>query len=141
MILVLVAALAMAMPDPNRTPGAVLSIDPAQVCTRGFAQSIRHPYDAAWRHFRVEVFHRYAIPHESWSAYTLDHLVPLELGGAPFDVRNVWPQPKAEAARKDVVEERLRALVCERHSLALTTAQAAIARDWTSALSSNTEKH
>lgn len=128
-----IALQTIAMPDESLTPGAVTSTNAAQVCRRGFAQSIRHPYDTQWRRFRVAVFHRYGISHDRWPAYTLDHLIPLELGGAPFDLRNVWPQPKVEAKRKDKVEERLRFLVCDRHTLTLWAAQASIARDWTHA--------
>jgi hypothetical protein len=59
------------------------------------------------------------------------HLVPLALGGAPEDLRNVWPEPKDEAKRKDEVEDAPVAAVCYRHTLSLQTAQTAIARDWT----------
>ncbi len=52
-------------------------------------------------------------------------------GGAPEDLRNVWPEPKGEAKRKDEVEDALVAAVCYQHTLTLLAAQAAIARDWT----------
>jgi hypothetical protein len=93
---------------------------------------VRPAYDYAWRRFRVSVFRAYGIPHEQWSRFTLDHDVPLSLGGAPEDIRNVWPEPKAEAKRKDEVEEALLAAACYWHTLTLGAAQAAIARDWTS---------
>jgi hypothetical protein len=38
-------------------------------------------------------------------------IVPLALGGAPEDLRNVWPEPKGEAKRKDEVEDALVAAV------------------------------
>jgi hypothetical protein len=57
--------------------------------------------------------------------------VPLSLGGAPEDLRNVWPEPKAEAKRKDEVEDALLEAVCYRHTMTLAAAQAAIARNWT----------
>jgi len=47
--------------------------------------------------------------------YEQDHLISLELGGAPSAPANLWPEPyKApEGARvKDVVENKLHALVC-----------------------------
>jgi hypothetical protein len=51
---------------------------------------------------------------------------------APEDLRNVWPEPKAEAKRKDEVEDALLAAACYRHTLTLVAAaQAAIARNWT----------
>ncbi len=56
----------------------------------------------------------------------MDHLVNLSLGGAPEDLRNVWPEPKAEAKRKDEVEDALLAAACYRHTMTLAAAQAAI---------------
>jgi len=103
---------------------------------------MRHRYDRAWRQYRAAVFQEYAVPYARRRAYTVDHLVPIELGGRAFgtgvggwDLRNVWPQPKAEAKRKDAVEDALHAAVCDRdgyRSLHLTLAQAqyAIAADW-----------
>jgi len=142
------ADVALALPDSQLTPGAVgtqdgSAVDTAAVCQRGYARSMRHPYDAQWRRYRVAMFREYSIPHELWSRYTVDHLVPIELGGRPFgvagaawDLRNVWPEPKADAERKDAVENALHAAVCYRdgyHGMHLTLQQAetAIARDWT----------
>jgi len=44
--------------------------------------------------------------------YELDHLVPLELGGAPSAVANLWPEPIRLAERKDVRENLLHDEVC-----------------------------
>jgi hypothetical protein len=56
--------------------------------------------------------------------------VPLALRGALDDLRNVWPEPKDQAKRKDEVEDVLAAAVCYRHTLSLQAAQGAIACDW-----------
>lgn len=130
MIVALLVA-ALALPNASTTPGAIASSDPAVVCVRGYSRTVRPPYDYAWRKFRVSVFRAYGIPHEQWRNYTVDHLVNLSLGGAPEDLRNVWPEPEAEAKRKDEVEDALLEAVCYRHTLTLAAAQAAIARNWT----------
>jgi hypothetical protein len=44
--------------------------------------------------------------------YEYDHLVPLELGGAPNDPRNLWPEPGGSPNPKDELENRLREMVC-----------------------------
>jgi hypothetical protein len=65
----------------------------------------------------------------------LDHLIPLELGGAPRSIRNLWPESAAGAwgyHSKDRLENRLKRLVCD-HVLALRAAQRAIATNWISA--------
>jgi len=63
------------------------------------------------------------------SAYEYDHLVPLELGGATNDPRNLWPEPGRTPNPKDELERRLNRLVCQGR-LTLTRAQVAIAKDW-----------
>jgi hypothetical protein len=68
----------------------------------------------------------------STSEYEYDHLVPLELGGARNDARNLWPEPGATPNRKDTLENALRRLVCARE-LSLASAQRQIARDWVAA--------
>jgi hypothetical protein len=51
------------------------------------------------------------------SGYEEDHLIPLALGGAPYDTRNLWPEPRATADGwnadvKDELEAVLSRLVC-----------------------------
>ena len=65
------------------------------------------------------------------SAYELDHLIPLELGGAST-VANLWPEQRAGArgaARKDELENVLKRQVCS-GTLSLAAAQHDIASDW-----------
>lgn len=64
----------------------------------------------------------------------LDHLIPLQLGGAPQDVANLWPEPTtgpATAGMKDGVESYLNGEVC-RGRMQLADAQRQIASDWLS---------
>jgi hypothetical protein len=69
----------------------------------------------------------------SASAYEEDHLISLQLGGAPSDPKNLWPEPYAGigARKKDVTETALKRLVCA-GTLKLADAQKAIL-DWPSA--------
>jgi hypothetical protein len=92
---------------------------------------VRPAYTPEWKRFRASVFRAYGIPHDQWRNYTVDHLVPLSIGGAPEDLLNAWPEPKIEAKEKDGVEDALLAAACYRHTLTLHDAQAAIARNWT----------
>ncbi len=46
------------------------------------------------------------------SAYQEDHLISLELGGAPDDPRNLWPEPYPRASAVDQIENQLNAKVC-----------------------------
>ncbi len=111
------------------------------VCTPGYSKKVR-PVGAQWRKLREEAYARYGIArgHRSYvdenglrhAAYEVDHLVPIELGGAPDDIRNLWPEPMGDAKREEVVEDELHHLVCS-HRVPLAQAQAAMSRDWRTA--------
>jgi hypothetical protein len=62
------------------------------------------------------------------SEYEFDHLISLELGGAPADIRNLWPESNYSPSfsyRKDGLENSLNARVCN-GSLSLAIAQSRI---------------
>lgn len=59
------------------------------------------------------------------SLYEKDHLVPLELGGAPRNPKNLWPEPRTQAKRSDPLETKLKRQVCKRQ-ITLARARAAI---------------
>jgi hypothetical protein len=61
--------------------------------------------------------------------YEYDHFIPLELGGAVNDPRNLWPEPEASPNPKDSVENTLRQKVCDKQTT-LAHAQHAIASNW-----------
>ena len=129
-------------PDSSLTPGAVVTNDVAVICRQGYATSVR-PEGALWKRLKEEAYERYRLPrgHRSRTdgngvphpAYEVDHLVPLELGGSPTDIRNIWPQSIEAAEQKDRVENELHDLVCDGR-MSLTQAQSAIARNWETAV-------
>jgi len=127
-------ASAAQLPDRTRTPGAIATSSTAAVCRPGYAHVARNvPY-----HIRDAVYTAYGLPrgHRTPSGgyvgprrgYVIDHLVPLELGGAN-DVHNLWPQPRNEAYAKDRVEDELHEAVCSAR-MRLVDAQQKIVRDW-----------
>jgi hypothetical protein len=117
------------------TPGAVSpnvsqnNID-TTICLPGYSRSIRPPYSVTGPLKRELMRSRH--PLENTQDFELDHLVPLSIGGAPADPRNLWLEPRAgpnNAAEKDALEFVLWRLVCT-HELPLITAQRAIATNW-----------
>jgi hypothetical protein len=133
------------LPRHDLTPGA---INPAAtqdnlattVCKSGWATSVRPPsaYTSALK--LVQII-EYDYTDKSPSHYQEDHLVPLELGGAPRDRRNLWPEPNTitladgtsiGSKEKDDLEDYLHDQVCG-GSMSLQQAQLAIARDWVAA--------
>lgn len=119
-VAVLAAPAAADMPNPALTPGAVADTDATIVCAYGYASAHRSVSYAE----RNEIYNEYGIPRGTRSAsprrgYRIDHLVPLELGGAN-DPRNLWPQNFTDSEVKDRVESALHAAVCYEHTLTLS---------------------
>lgn len=134
--------MAQARPNPSLTPGA---IDPRvtqdnigeTICRRGgYTRGVRPPvsYTEPLKHRQID---EYGYRDRRVRDYEEDHLVPLEVGGAPTDPRNLWPQPHHVVGgwgsyAKDRLENRLHTLVCHR-KVSLAEAQRAIASDWIAA--------
>jgi hypothetical protein len=135
------APAGVVLPNRARTPGAV-NPDVNQgdlsrtICLSGWTATVRPPSSVTTALKVRQLATGYSYNGDtSTSHYEEDHLISLELGGAPSAEANLWPEPYsvAEGARvKDRVENRLHALVCA-GSISLAAAQAAIAVNWWSA--------
>ncbi len=112
--------------DAARTPG-VLNPDVTQetigqtICVSGWTRTIR-PSSSYTGDLKRRQMREYGVA-GSPSDYQEDHLISLELGGAPDDPRNLWPQPRPWADHVDRTENDLREQVCA-GSLTLAEAQA-----------------
>ncbi|GAB7186520.1 hypothetical protein ATKI12_6351 [Kitasatospora sp. Ki12] len=128
------------LPDPSCTPGAY-NPDVTQdtigqtICVSGWTATVRPPTSYT-NPLKVRQIAQYGYADTSTADYEEDHLVPLELGGAPRDPANLWPEPRygsQPAQSKDSVETKLKNAVCGGR-VGLDDARAAIAEDWTTAL-------
>jgi len=129
------------LPDQHLTPGKILAVRTSTICRPGYASRVR-PRGALWRRLKDEAYTRYGLARghrrvrdlggHLRPAYEVDHLIPLELGGHPTSLLNLWPEPIASARQKDLVENQLHQLVCS-GQMPLGRAQRAIARDWRTA--------
>jgi hypothetical protein len=123
---------AIVYPDPSLTPGTIRTTDVNAICSTD-TRTLRH----GSRERSDLIFALYHIAPADQINYTLDHLIPLEIGGADV-VDNIWPEPRRSLAgewddtRKDELERRLGVLVCD-GELDVREAQRAIAEDWTEA--------
>jgi hypothetical protein len=123
------------LPDPGCTPGAIdatvtqASID-ATICRSGYTKTVRPPESVTEpeKEASLAAYGDSGPLHD----YEYDHLVPLELGGARNDPRNLWPEPGATPNPKDALENALRRMVCA-GELTLPTAQLTIATNWVAA--------
>jgi len=120
------------LPDPKCTPWA---IDPAVTqdnidstsCISGYTKTVRPPVSVT-EPLKLESMKSYGFT-DSPSNYEFDHLIPLELGGAPDDMKNLWPEPHSSSFIKDGVENYLHDQVCS-GNMDLKTAQNEIATNW-----------
>lgn len=124
------------LPDPDCNPGA---IDPqvnqadvaSTICRAGYTKAVRPP-ESVTEKIKRDQMAAYGLQGQRLGDYELDHLISLELGGAPADVANLWPEPwngDGNAHQKDAVENYLHEQVC-RGAMQLADAQRAIATDW-----------
>lgn len=120
------------LPDPGCTPGA---LNPAvtqatlgrTICVPGWTRTVRPPSSVTGPE-KLASMQAYGDAGPA-RAYEYDHLVSLELGGAPNDRRNLWPEPGGSPNPKDRLENRLHSQVCSGR-LSLHAAQVEIATDW-----------
>ncbi|RXS84193.1 hypothetical protein EST92_11585 [Streptomyces sp. TM32] len=129
------------LPDAKCQPGAynpavTQSTIKSTICVPGWTKTVRPPVSYTTP-LKIKQIGQYGYPDTKTADYEEDHLVPLELGGAPRDPKNLWPEPRygnKPAASKDSVENKLKVAVCN-GTVKLDAARSAIATNWTTALS------
>jgi Excalibur calcium-binding domain len=138
---IVINAAGAVLPNHARTPGGTNpSVTQATIgrtiCVTGWTATVRPPSSVTTALKRAQLASGYTYKGDmSTSAYEEDHLISLELGGAPSAEANLWPEPynSPEGARvKDVIENKLHSLVCA-GSISLATAQRVIATNWSTA--------
>ena len=119
------------LPDPRCTPGAIRSgVSLATICASGYSRSVRPP-ESFTEPLKLHQMRAYDLP-GSPRDYEEDHLVPLSIGGAPRDPRNLWPEPRSganNAEQKDQLETWAARMACSRR-IPLGRLQRAMASDW-----------
>ena len=133
-----VNAAGAVLPNSALTPGAINpSVNQANIgqtiCVTGWTATVRPPSSVTTGLKVHQLASGYAYNGDvATRDYEEDHLIALELGGAPSAETNLWPEPynTPEGARvKDVLENKLHTLVCG-GTITLVTAQRAIATNW-----------
>jgi hypothetical protein len=100
---------------PALTPGA-LNPDVTQatirttICSRGWTRTVRPP-SSFTSGLKLEQMRQYGFAGGPVD-YQEDHFISLELGGAPNDPKNLWPERRPRADQVDTIENDLNAQVC-----------------------------
>ena len=111
--------------DPRVTQANIATT----ICKSGYTPTVRPPASVT-EPIKRERMAAYGIT-APLAMYELDHLIPLELGGATVTT-NLWPEPlggSRGAHRKDDLENALRQQVCS-GAVSVAVAQLAIAANW-----------
>jgi len=126
-IVILVAAVAaivarVAAPSsstlilPTHTPGARYSkvtqaTISSTICVKGWTDTVRPPaaYTNALKKAQLAEWH---YTDQNPSHYEEDHLISLEVGGAPRSKKNLWPEPHSESSKSDPMENAWHKKVC-----------------------------
>ena len=101
---------------PIPLPGAKnLAVDQATIkitiCMSGWTKTIRPPTSYTSK-IKAEILASQHLAGKV-SDYELDHVIPLELGGHPTSLDNLWMEPWPDARLKDKVENALHKAVCD----------------------------
>lgn len=130
----------LVLPDPSCTPGAA---DPrvtqatikTTICRPGggWSSIVRPPSDYTNKLERQQIV-EYNLRDSKGNLLSQDqteedHLIALEIGGAPTNPQNLWPQYPHSPNRKDRVENKAHDVVCA-HPEQLSQVQHAMASDW-----------
>jgi hypothetical protein len=113
------------LPNSSLTPGSFyIFVSRADICREWYISSVPRISFAT----KKKVMQRYNLPIDHLSEYTIDRLIPAELGGNN-SFQNLWPEKKDLKRFKDELGNKLGYMVCNRR-LALIDAQKEISINW-----------
>ena len=130
----LILAALMAWPWPALAGD--LPINPAvtqetiqqTICVPGWTKTVR-PSASYTARIKIKLIRELELDEALLVDFELDHRIPLALGGAPSDPRNLELQPWDEAGEKDAIEACLARAVCA-GKIGLDEARRRIWSDW-----------
>ena len=124
---------------PARASSQDLPINPAvtqatidqTICVPGWTKTVR-PSARYTTRIKIKLIRELELDEALLTDFELDHRIPLALGGAPSDPRNLELQPWDEAPQKDAIEACLARAVCA-GKITLDEARRRIWNDWRAA--------
>jgi hypothetical protein len=120
------------VPDPEMTQGDLCSEKDPDFTQHRYQENI--PYckrNVSW-YRREQIYNAYNIPQDCRHRYTVDHFIPLALGGNNDDV-NLWPEHVQVKATRPTLEQELflaldRGEITQKYALEVITAEKMKAR-------------
>lgn len=122
-----ISAARAAITDDMLNPAVTQATIRTTICMVGYSTTVR-PSASVTGPIKAAQIKAYGYSDTNPAHYEEDHVVALELGGAPANRRshvNLFPEPRSAAAIDDGLENSLHHQVCA-GSVSLATAQASI---------------
>lgn len=91
-------------PDPKKTPGHLCTLGDDDYKERRYPEKIIYCERNVTRARRTKIYDDYGIPEKCRERYTVDHLIPLSIGGSNSDL-NLWPEHKLIKADRPTLEQ------------------------------------
>lgn len=93
-------------PDISMTTGALCSVIDNDFDEYRYEEKIPYCFRNVSSRLKKYIYEQYEIPLEERNQYTIDHLIPLSIGGSN-NIKNLWPEHKAVKAMRSNLEEHL----------------------------------
>lgn len=98
------------VPNLERTPGALCDRRNADFDGYRYPEKIPHCRRDVDGRLKRRIYEDYNIPAQCRRFYTIDHLIPLSIGGSN-DIKNLWPEHRALKERRPHLEDEVFARV------------------------------
>jgi hypothetical protein len=106
-LLLLIPVIALADDHTISPKGVSANVQKVQLCTPGYTKTVRPAVS-----YTNKLKMQWTPAGHKPSEYELDHYIPIELGGSPTDLNNLWLQVWSTARIKDVQENLLHRDLC-----------------------------
>src|SRR5262245_32499514 len=80
-------------PDPSETPGELCTDSDSDFYEYRYKEEIAYCKRNVSSQLKANIYDEYEIPKDERRDYTIDHFIPLSIGGSNHQV-NLWPEHK-----------------------------------------------
>ena len=94
------------IPDPEMTEGDLCTENDPDFTKYVYQENIPYCQRNVSRSRREKIYDQYDIPSDCRHRYTIDHFIPLSLGGSNADI-NLWPEHVLVKATRPYLEQEL----------------------------------
>lgn len=93
-------------PDVNKSPGDLCTVSDKDFKEYRYPEHIVYCERNVTSQRKQKIYDSYNIPKNERKEYTIDHIIPLSIGGSNSDL-NLWPEHKAVKATRPHLEDEV----------------------------------